>query len=102
MSVGGAQVGTRYGRVCLHDVWRSIGDDTAQVQNHNAITDDQHQTHVVVDHHDSDPCVADRPKAMTKPLALLAVKASGWLVQEHDWRSSGQSAGDGDELSLAL
>ena len=96
----GAQIGLDDLRVVLNFVGRALGDDVAEVQHADALTDAHDQAHIVFNEQDGDlEGVADLYDILHELGGLGGVHAGRGLIQEQQGGIGGQGA---DDLQAAL
>src|ERR1700735_33453 len=98
----GAQVRLDHGTAVPDLVRGARGDDAAEIDDHDAIAEAQHQAHVVVDEQDAHAPAGQRGDPFTEGQALVVVQACGGLVHQHQPGAHGQRPGHADQLAAAV
>src|ERR1700722_683855 len=82
-----AEIGLDYFRMGPDVGGTTAGQALAVVEHRNTITGRHHHIHVMFDQQDRYAARANCPDEIDQPLALGAVEAGGWFIQQQQFRA---------------
>src|SRR3974390_1840094 len=97
-----SEIGLDHCRIIPNDLRRSLGDDSAVVQDDDAIRDAHHHRHVVLDKQDGDATVADLADEFDKILGFRGVHAGDRFIEQQHRRLRGERQRHADQALFAI
>src|SRR6516164_4788580 len=96
------EIGFDHRRIIPNRLRRSLGNDSAVVQDDDAIRDAHHHRHVVLDKQDGDTAVADLADELDEILGFRSVHARDRFIEQQHRRLRRQRQRDPDQALFAI